>query len=69
MFLARVNVKNRSFNHLKVKKVKTEKLKYRKDREEALKFLLNTRPFWLFKKRWDFRSTINMTDNLMEERA
>lgn len=44
MFLARVNVKNRSFKHLKVKKVKTEKLKYRKDREEALKFLLNTRP-------------------------
>lgn len=44
MFLARVNVKNRSFKHLKVKKVKTEKLKYRKDREEALKFLLNARP-------------------------
>lgn len=66
MFLARVKVKNRSFKHLKVKKVKTEKLKYRKEREEALKFPW---PFWLFKKRWDFRSTINMTDNLMEERA
>lgn len=68
MFLARVNVRNRSFKHLKVK-VKTETLKYRKKREEALKFLLNTWPFWLFKKRWDFRSTINMTANLMGKRA
>ena len=47
-------------------RIVTEKLKYRKEREEALKFPW---PFWLFKKRWDFRSTINMTDNLMEERA
>jgi len=47
VFLARVNVKNKSFKHLKVKKVKTEKLKYRKEREEALKFPW---PFWLFKE-------------------